>query len=178
MKTKDIALCAVMTAVICICSVISVPVGAVPLSLGTLGVLLAGVLLGARRSAVSTAAFILLGAVGLPVFSSMTGGLGVLLGPTGGFIFAYVPAAILVGAAADSFCERKLSFAAVFAACVLGTLICCFFGAVYFAFITKTDILAAAAVCILPFLPFDIPKCAVAALLGLRLRKALTAHHV
>ena len=84
MKTKTIAVCAIFAAIMCVFSVITVPIGPVPVTLGFFGVMITSVILGARRGAVSVAVFILMGAVGLPVFSGFKGGFEVLLGPTGG----------------------------------------------------------------------------------------------
>ena len=86
MKTKTIVICAIFAALMCVFSVITVPTGIIPVTLGTLGIMLTAVILGSKKGAVSVAVFILLGIVGLPVFSGFKGGIQVIFGPTGGYI--------------------------------------------------------------------------------------------
>ena len=98
-KTSYMALCGLFAALMAICSLISIPLGftPVPVNLATLGVFLAGGLLGKKYGTISIAVYVLLGAVGVPVFAGFRGGLSVLVGPTGGYIIGYVAAAFLVG---------------------------------------------------------------------------------
>ena len=92
MNTKKIALIGLMTAVICVLGPISfpLPISPVPISLGVLGVLLATYLLGMKWGTISCLAYLLIGLVGLPVFTGFSGGVGKVLGPTGGSIVATI----------------------------------------------------------------------------------------
>ena len=90
-------LCALFAAVICVLSPISIQIGPIPVSLGLLGVLLAASVLGPVRGVTAVLVFILAGACGLPVFSGGRGGFSVLIGPTGGYIWGYLPAAVIAG---------------------------------------------------------------------------------
>ncbi len=96
---KGIILCGVFAAVVAVCSWITVPLPftQVPINLAILGVLLAGGLLGSKYGALSLLVYILLGAVGLPVFAGFGAGLGVLVGPTGGYIVGYLLCAAISG---------------------------------------------------------------------------------
>ena len=96
---KAIILCGVFAAVVSVCSWITVPLPftQVPINLAILGVLLAGGLLGSKYGAISIFIYILLGAVGLPVFAGFGAGLGVLVGPTGGYIVGYLLCAAISG---------------------------------------------------------------------------------
>ncbi len=98
-KTASLAKTAMFTAVIAVLSQIAVPLGftPVPVSLGTLGIFLAAGLLKFPYGIVSVSVYILLGAVGLPVFANFGSGIGTLAGPTGGFILGYLIAAIIIG---------------------------------------------------------------------------------
>ena len=97
-NTRNLVLCAVCAAITCILAPLSIPLaGGVPISLATFAVMLSGVLLGGSMGAVSQLIYVLLGAVGLPVFAGWTGGLGNVLGMTGGFIIGYIPCAWLTG---------------------------------------------------------------------------------
>lgn len=97
-STQQLSRLALMTAVICIAAPLQIPVGTVPVTLQTFVVALTGALLGARHGTLAVLAYLLIGAVGLPVFSGWTGGFGVLLGPTGGFLMGFLPLAALCGA--------------------------------------------------------------------------------
>lgn len=100
MQYKRLLLTSLFSALIIIGAYLKFPLPPVPITLQTLFVLLAGFLGGTRTALASTAIYLLLGAVGLPVFSS-GGGLGALLGPTGGFLFALLPAAAVAGFAGN-----------------------------------------------------------------------------
>ena len=93
-STRDMAYIALMAVLLAVCSWISVP-APVPFTLQTFGVFCALGLLGGRRGSTAVLLYILLGAVGLPVFSGFQGGLGKLLGPTGGYILGFLLSALL-----------------------------------------------------------------------------------
>lgn len=99
-RATDLALVAVMAALVAVCAITPpVPTGVgVPITLQTFGVLLAGLVLGARRGAAALGLYVLVGLVGMPVFAGGTGGPGVLAGPTVGYLVAFVPAAAVAGA--------------------------------------------------------------------------------
>ena len=91
LTTYELVLCALCAAVTCILAPISVPLaGEVPISLATFAVLLSGILLGGRFGAISQLVYVLLGSVGVPVFAGWTGGIGITLGVTGGYIIGYI----------------------------------------------------------------------------------------
>ncbi len=176
MKTKNLVVCALMAAVICVCSAISVPIGEVSITLAVLGVLLAAVMLGCRRGFVSVLVFILLGAVGLPVFSNMSGGIGVLVGPTGGYIYSYLLMALITGFAADKASKlnnRTLAAFSVLAACLVSVAVCYTLGTIQFMAVMRRGLADTLAVCVLPFIPFDIIKSVVASFVGLKLKAVL-----
>ena len=90
LTTYELVLCALCAAVTCILAPISVPLaGEVPISLATFAVLLSGILLGGRFGAISQLVYVLLGSVGVPVFAGWTGGIGITLGVTGGYIIGW-----------------------------------------------------------------------------------------
>lgn len=96
MNTKEMILSAVFAAVLSILSIISFPVGTIPITLGIMGILFNGIVLPQKISIISTVLFILMGFIGLPVFSGMQGGAGVLTGPSGGYILSYIPMVLIV----------------------------------------------------------------------------------
>ncbi len=171
-KTIDLAYMGLSVALIAVCSWISIPL-TVPITLQTLGVCLVSGLFGLKRGAVSTLAYIILGTVGVPVFSGFKGGLGVISGPTGGYIVGFIFTALIVGFACDKW-SGKL-WAAVLSM-IIGILVCYTFGTAWFAFIyARTQEPASLATilgwCVFPFLPFDAAKIAIAAILTNRLKK-------
>ena len=101
-QIRSMVYTALMAAFIAIGAFVAIPVGPVPIALQSLFVLLTGLLLGPRWGAASVALYLLAGACGLPVFAGATGGLGRLFGPTGGYLFSYLPAVVVVGAVSDA----------------------------------------------------------------------------
>ena len=98
LTTYELVLCAFCAAVTCILAPLSVPLaGEVPISLATFAVLLSGILLGGKLGALSQIVYVLLGSVGVPVFAGWTGGIGITLGVTGGYIIGYIPMALAAG---------------------------------------------------------------------------------
>ena len=95
MKAKNMALCGLFTAVLAVCAWISVPFGDSVITLQTFGIFLTLGLLGGKLGSITVLVYLLLGAVGAPVFSAFRGGLGALLGTTGGYIFGFMLTAIL-----------------------------------------------------------------------------------
>lgn len=152
LKIKKIALCALFTAVITACAWISVltPFG-VNFSLTLFGVCIAAFCLGFKGGLAATLSYILLGAVGMPVFSQFSGGFGVLFGASGGFVFGFLVAAILCGIAKNI--ETKL---VKYLLCVLAVLFCHTAGVIQFLFVTGNNIWASILYASLPFLLKDI----------------------
>ena len=95
MKAKNMALCGLFTAVLAVCAWISVPFGDSVITLQTFGIFLTLGLLGGKRGSITIFVYLLLGAIGVPVFSAFRGGLGALLGTTGGYLFGFMSTALV-----------------------------------------------------------------------------------
>ncbi|MDE6031875.1 MAG: biotin transporter BioY [Oscillospiraceae bacterium] len=150
---------AIVAALICVASPFSIPMpGLVPISLGTFAIYLGSALLGGKRATVAVTVFILIGAVGLPVFTGFTGGFAKLLGVTGGYIIGYIPLAFITGIFAEKF--NKLLFMPV--GMILGTAALYTFGTIWFMIATGSGLGAALMSCVVPFLIGDGIKIAVA----------------
>ena len=185
-KTTYMALCGLFAALMAICSLISIPLGftPVPVNLATLGVFLAGGLLGKKYGTTAVTVFVLVGAVGIPVFSEFRGGFSVLAGPTGGYIIGYIVGAFLVGLLIEKLLPGKTSrpvegrtrvkelLSCAFAM-VIGLIACYLLGTIWFMFTTNTGIWAALISCIFPFLPGDALKITAGAILVQKLRHLL-----
>lgn len=140
---------------------VQIPLGPVPFTLQTLGVLLTGAALGHRRGALALLLYLAEGAAGVPVFAGPPYGIARLAGPTGGYLVGFVVAAALVGWLAERGWDRRVWTAA--AAMVLGNLVIYAFGVSRLA-VVLGDAGAAIGKGLLLFVPGDLVKIAVAAL--------------
>lgn len=162
-----------MTAVICLLApfALNIPfISPVPISLGMLGVYLATSILGMKSGTLSVVIYIFLGFTGVPVFTNFTGGIGILLGPTGGYIIGYIFMALICGFFIDRWDGR---FIICCLGMVLGTLICYLFGSVWLACQMSLTFSQALAAGMLPYIPFDLAKLLLALVLGGPVRKRL-----
>ena len=161
---------ALFAALIAVFAQIHLPIEPVPISLATFGVMMCGLLLGWKWGAAAVAVYLLLGAVGVPVFASFRGGLAALTGVTGGYLIGYLPYAVLAGWNApklrESFWGRCLLLA-------LGTIVCYTLGTAWFMALSGRSLADSLTLCVLPFLPGDAAKILLSAFLAPRLWKAL-----
>ncbi len=161
-------------AIICVCSFIAFPIGPVPVTAALLCVMLAGIVLSPLEAVGATAVYIIIGAVGLPVFSGGQGGIGVLLGPTGGYIWSYPLCALITSFFARMRFKNKLSlFAFPFLGCLVGVTVCYAAGTVQYMLLTDASFYTAAVACIIPFVAVDIIKSFAATVIGISLKKKL-----
>lgn len=167
---KDMVLCALLAAMTGVLSQIGIPIGEIPINLALFSVYLAGGLLGSYKGAVSMVVYVMMGAVGLPVFSNFRGGLSVLAGPTGGYILGYLFAALVVGMVStywgDAFWKMAIGMTG-------GLALCYLFGTIWFVLLTGKGLAAALSACVIPFLPGDAVKIISAAILVPELKKAI-----
>ncbi len=167
MKNKKMVYCALMAAVLCVISPLSIPVGAVPISLATLGVMLAGALLGAQLGTLSVLIYLVLGWVGLPVFAGYSSGFTCLFGPTGGYMIGYLFLAFLTG----FLYKKKTSY--LVGSILVGELVLYLLGTIWFMFVAQTSLVSALTICVLPFIPGDIAKIVLVCLLLPQLEKVV-----
>lgn len=161
-KTYDIVYIAVFAVIMAICSWISIP-AAVPFTLQTFGVFIAVGVLGGKRGSLSVLVFILLGAIGIPVFANFSGGIGVLAGPTGGYIIGFLFSALLMWAM-EKLPGKKSVMQIV--SMIAGLIVCYAFGTVWFVIVYgrmngPIGFTAALASCVVPFIIPDIIKIAL-----------------
>ena len=171
-KTYDIVYIAVFAVIMAICSWISIP-AAVPFTMQTFGVFIAVGVLGGKRGSLSVLVFILLGAIGIPVFANFSGGIGVLAGPTGGYIIGFLFSALLMWAM-EKLPGKKSVMQIV--SMIAGLIVCYAFGTVWFVIVYgrmngPIGFTAALASCVVPFIIPDIIKIALAYVLSRKLRK-------
>lgn len=164
---------ALFAALICIASPFSIQAGPIPITLATFAVMLSGTVLGGKRGMAAVVVYILIGAVGLPVFSGFKGGLGVLFGATGGYIIGYIPLVFISGVFANM--NTKINRVAMSViGMVLGTVALYTFGTAWFMFISKSDLANALTLCALPCLPGDTIKIVCVSAVSVPLRARLS----
>lgn len=149
---------------------IAIPIGPVPIVLQNLFVYLTGLLLGSRWGLMGIAAYLLAGAVGLPVFAGGKGGIGHLIGPTGGYLLGFLPAVALIGMITEKN-EGKLLFA--LAALIAGTVVIYACGVTWLSIITGMTIVKSLVVGMVPFLIGDAIKIAAALFIAKSLRPVI-----
>lgn len=169
-RIRAMCVTAVFAALICIAAPFSVNIGSlVPISLATLAVYIVSGLLDAKKAVAAVAVYILLGAVGLPVFSGFSGGIQKLLGVTGGYIIGYLPMALIVSLMT---CKMKKKYIYP-VSMILATAVLYLIGTVWFIVQTESAVPAALMSCVVPFIPGDLVKIAAASVLCINLKPRL-----
>lgn len=173
MKTRDLAYTALFAALTAVLGVVpAVQVGPVPITAQTLGVMLAGSVLGARRGFLALLTFLVLVAVGLPVLPGGRGGLSVFAGPTAGYLLAWPVGALVVGALTERLWKRYGLGWGVLANVVGGMLVIYLIGVPVLAAVGHLSLRAAIVAGALPFLVGDVVKAVVAAAIAVQVRRS------
>lgn len=173
-RARDIAYIAVFTALIAVGAWISIPTPVrIDFTLQTLGIFLALGILGGRRGTLAVTAYLLLGAVGAPVFSGFSGGLSALLTPSGGYLIGFFFAALAMWGM-EKVLGEKLWVLGL--SMLLGTAVCYAFGTAWFMVVypagsESVGLWTALTWCVFPYLPFDLMKIALALALTSQLRR-------
>ncbi|TFB08956.1 biotin transporter BioY [Candidatus Atribacteria bacterium MT.SAG.1] len=165
---RQMTLISLFAALTAVGAFISIPIGPVPITLQTLFTLLAAMTLGSVMGASSQIIYVLLGIVGLPVFAGFKAGIGILFGPTGGFLFGFIISAYIIGKIIELKKEKNIFY--YFLAGLIGTLIIYILGVTQLSLVTGIGIKKAIVVGMLPFLPGDILKIIVASFIASKLK--------
>lgn len=171
-KTYKMAAVGLMAALLCIFGpmVLVLPFTPIPISLATLFLYLTAFVLGYQLATVSCLIYLMLGFVGLPVFSGFAGGAGRLLGPTGGYLIGYLLLVLVSGYFIEKFSGQWYMY---LLGMVVGTVILYTFGTVWLAYSTKITFTEALMAGVIPFLPGDMVKIMMILLVGPLIRKRL-----
>ena len=167
-RTKQMVLIALMTAVTCVLGPLSIPLpfSPVPISLTNFAIFLAIFVLGMKSGTISFIIYLLLGAIGVPVFSSFRGGFQVLAGPTGGYLIGFIFLALIMGFALDHF-DRKLVPTII--GMIIGMAVCYAFGTVWLAKLLSLSFKEGLMMGVIPYLAGDAAKIIIAAIVGPKL---------
>ena len=169
MKLKSMTYISIMSVIIAICAWLTVP-AAVPFTMQTFGVFFALLFLGGKRGTYAIALYLLLGAVGIPVFSGFSGGIGHLFGPTGGYILGFILTGIIY-MIFEHFFKKSLKNSVL--SLILGLVACYIFGTIWFSIYKgNMSFWSALSVCVIPFIIPDLLKLALSVILYKRLKKA------
>lgn len=167
-STSTITMVGLMAAVLCVLAPFSIPVGPIPISLATFGLYLAVMILGGKKATIVCLMYLLIGFVGLPVFSGFTGGPTKLLGPTGGYLLGYLLLTLIAGWFVDKFPGKR---GMCLLGLVLGTMVCYAVGTAWLAVQMELKYGGALTVGVVPFLIGDAVKIAIAVWLGPGIRR-------
>ena len=175
MKTKKLVFSALFGAIICVLAPMSIYIGSIPYTLATFAVYLAASVIDWKHGTLAVVLYILLGAVGLPVFSGFEGGFQKIAGTTGGYLIGYIPCTVIAGILIDKWEHSKFIYPVAMA---MGTLALYIFGTAWFVIQTGSTLAAALAACVFPFLIVDAVKIVLASYIAYTLRFKLKEHNV
>lgn len=170
LQTRALAQSALFAALLCLLSPIAIPLGSIPVTLSVFVVMLTGVVLPWRQAGAAVLAYLLIGLVGLPVFSGGQAGIAVFLGPTGGYLWCYLPMVVVCSLLSGG---AEVRIYRVVAGNLLALALCYATGTAQFMLIMDCSASYALRICVLPFLLLDAVKLFLAALLGVRIRNRL-----
>lgn len=157
MNTKDLTRIALSVAFLSVCSIVKIPITIIPVTLQTFGLLVVCGILG-RKAVIAVIVYILLGIIGIPVFSGFGSGIGVILGPTGGFIIGFIPMSLFVG----NFYDREKSMYYNFGVMLIGSIILYVVGVAIFCYNVNMSVKEALPIVMYPFVIGDLLKIIVA----------------
>lgn len=175
-KAKDISMIALFSAIIVICSLVTIP-SVIPFTLQTFAIFLCLNILGAKKGIVSILIYIFLGVIGLPVFSGFNGGVGALLNVTGGYIIGFIFSALTFWLVTSVFNKKPKKIVNLIAS-FSGLIACYIFGTLWYIllFIKNGDTISftsALTICILPFIIPDILKILLALSISEKINKLI-----
>ena len=172
---QNLTLTALVAAILCVMGPLVIPIGMIPMSLTNMVIYLA-IILDKKRATISVVIYLLIGFVGLPVFAGFTGGVGKLLGPTGGYLIGYLVLSWIAGKVSEALNRvqrtEKLKMKQMLALGV-GTLGLYLVGTLWLMVQSNLTLVSALSVGVLPFVVFDIMKIVAAVALGNSIKKRI-----
>ena len=171
LKTKELVICAMFASITAVLAQISIPLPftTVPLTMQVFAVAISGVILGCKKGFISQVIYILLGAIGIPVFAQMSGGMGVLFGYTGGFIIGFPLMSLVIGYIS----EKYESILTIMIAMIISLVIEYTMGTIWYSFISGVGFMEAIVTCVAPFVVLDLFKVILATTIGITIRRRI-----
>ncbi|MGM8366211.1 biotin transporter BioY [Virgibacillus sp. W0181] len=172
LKLRMMIVTALFAAIIAVSAQLTIPLPLVPITGQTLAIGLAATILGSRHGTIAATLYLIIGAIGIPVFAQMSGGLGVIVGPTGGFLVGFIPTTFIIG-----YYLEKTSFTVfnAFIANIIGMFITLIFGTVWLKIIADLPWGAAIAGGFTPFIIGGLIKAFLAGWIGILVRNRLAS---
>lgn len=174
-RLREVIICALFVAITGILAQVSIPVPPVPFTGQTLAVGLTATIIGSRLGTFSMLGYLAVGAAGVPIFASFNGGMGVLVGPTGGFIIGFIAAAFLTGIILE---KTKFTIPVAIFANIIGMIVTLSIGWIQLKYVAGLSWPAALAAGVTPFIPLGILKAVLAGWLGIIIRQRLISANV
>lgn len=174
-KLQMLIITSLFAAIIGILAQVVIPLPLVPITGQTLAIGLAATILGSRYGTLSSILYIIIGAVGVPVFAQMTSGLGVVFGPTGGFLVGFIPTAFIIGYYLE---KTKFTITQAFIANVIGMFVTLIIGTVWLKFVASLSWTAAFMGGFAPFIVGGLIKAFLAAWIGILVRQRLESANI
>jgi len=174
-KLQMMIVTALFTAIIGILAQVTIPLPLVPITGQTLAIGLAATILGSRHGMLSSILYLIIGAIGIPVFSQMSAGLGVIFGPTGGFIVGFIPTTFIIGLYLE---KTKFTVTNAFIANVIGMFVTLIIGTAWLKFAAGLSWTAAFLGGFAPFIVGGLIKAILAAWVGIAVRKRLASANI
>ncbi len=164
LSVRELVIAALMSALFCILGPLSIPIGPIPLSLTGLVLYMSLYITGRKMTAIAYLIYLIIGMIGLPVFSGYAGGLGKVIGPTGGYLAGYIFTALISGTVIDKYYNNRIiSIIGMY----IGLIFLYAFGTLWYAIINEGNtVLEILKICIIPFIPADSIKIILSAFLG------------
>lgn len=174
-KIQNLTLIALMAAILCIVGPVMIPIGMVPMSITNMAIYLSIILLDKKKATIGVVVYLMMGFIGLPIYSGFTGGAGKLLGPTGGYLIGYLVLSWISGKLLeilDKANGMKQNSKQIMALGI-GTIGLYFVGTIWLMIQSKLTLFTALSVGVFPFVVFDMIKIVVAVYLGNEVKKRL-----
>ena len=171
---QNLTFTALMAAILCIMGPIVIPIGMVPMSFANMAIYLTIILLDKKKVVISTLIYLLIGLVGIPVFSGFGAGAGKLFGPTGGYLIGYLALSFIGGSLLErGKCQGKGKLFNQILALSVGTFGLYFVGTVWLMCQSNLNLVTALSVGVFPFVVFDVIKILLAVSMGNSIKKRM-----
>ncbi len=168
-KTRDLTLIALMTSFIAVSAQIAIPLGMVPFTLQTTLILMSGLILGSKRGMITCIVYMLVGAVGIPVFAGFKGGIDSLFLQTGGFIMSFPLMAYVAGKFAELSSKNYMKYIGALIGVILNFAV----GCAYFMFVTEMDLITSLSYTVFPFVITSLVQIIIAVTLSNKIKSVI-----
>lgn len=177
LDTKTITSIGLFTAITCILAPMSlpIPISPVPITLTNLVIYMSTVIIGAKYATISYLVYLLIGFIGLPVFSNFQGGIGILVSPTGGYLVGFIFIPIIGGVFLKLFKDKKYMHVLGF---IIGTIITYILGTAWLSFQMDISFISGLSIGVIPYIPFDLIKIVLGVSIGHLIKNRLKANNI